>query len=62
MDEKMQLREKVISLLENKGSLYLGDIIKEISVSPKSGYKFVKELEEEGILKLKENSLKITLA
>jgi Mn-dependent DtxR family transcriptional regulator len=62
MENKMKLREKIISLLENKGSLYLGDITKEISVSPQSGYKFIEELMEEGIVKHQKDSLKITLA
>ncbi len=62
MTEKKQLREKIISLLKSKGSLYLGDITKEISVSPQSGYKYIEELMEEGIVVHQPNSLKITLA
>jgi Mn-dependent DtxR family transcriptional regulator len=62
MDDKTKLREKIISLLETKGSLYLGDIAKEISVSPQSGYKFIEELMEEGIVTRKQGSLKISLA
>ena len=62
MENRMKLRERIISLLESRGSLYLGDIAKEISVSPQSGYKFIEELMEEGIVKHQEDSLKITLA
>ena len=62
MDDKRKLQEKIISLLREKGSLYLGDITKEISVSPQSGYKFIEELMDEGILVHQEDSLKITLA
>jgi Mn-dependent DtxR family transcriptional regulator len=62
MENKMKLRERIISLLESRGSLYLGDIAKEISVSPQSGYKFIEELMDEGIVKHQEDSLKITLA
>jgi Mn-dependent DtxR family transcriptional regulator len=62
MENKMKLREKIISLLESRGSLYLGDITKAISVSPQSGYKFIEELMDEGIVKHQEDSLKITLA
>jgi len=62
MNDKNKLREKIISLLESRGSLYLGDIIKEISVSPQSGYKFIEELKEEGVIKHQQDSLKITLA
>ena len=57
-----ELRKKIISLLQAKGSLYLGDIIREISVSPQSGYKFIEELKEEGIIKNLQDSPKITLA
>ena len=62
MNDKTELREKIISLLERKGSLYLGDIVKEISVSPQSGLKFIEEMMKEGIVKHPENSPKITLA
>ena len=62
MNDKIKLREKIISLLESRGSLYLGDIIKEISVSPHSGYKFVEEMIEEGVLRHQEDSLRITLS
>lgn len=62
MPDKSQLRERIISLLKSKGSLYLGDIIREISVSPQSGYKFVEELKEEGVLRQERGSLKITLS
>jgi len=62
MNDKIKLREKIISLLNRRGSLYFGDIIKEISVSPQSGYKFIEELKEEGIVKQQQDSLKITLA
>ena len=50
MENKMKLKEKIISLLESRGSLYLGDIAKEILVSPQSGYKFIEEMMEEGIV------------
>ncbi len=62
MSEKRKLQEKIISLLESKGSLYLGDIAKEISVSPQSGYKYIEELMEEGVVVHQPGSLKITLA
>jgi predicted transcriptional regulator len=62
MNDKTKLREKIISLLRSRGSLYLGDIVKEISVSPQSGYKFIEELMEEGVLRHQENSIKITLS
>jgi len=62
MNDKMKLREKIISLLKKKGSLYLGDITMEIQVSPQSGYQFIEELMEEGIVKHQPDSLKITLA
>jgi predicted transcriptional regulator len=62
MNDKTKFREKIISLLRSKGSLYLGDIAKEISVSPQSGYKFIEELMEEGIVMRQQGSLKITLA
>lgn len=61
MNDKTKLRKKIISLLESRGSLYLGDIVKEISVSPQSGYKFIEEMMEEGVLRHQENSIKITL-
>jgi Mn-dependent DtxR family transcriptional regulator len=61
MTDKTKLREKIISLLKSKGSLYLGDIAKEISVSPQSGYKLFEEMMEEGIVKRQPKSLKITL-
>ena len=62
MEDRSILREKIISLLQKKGSLYLGDITKEISLSPQSGYKYIEELMEEGIVVRKSNSLKIKLA
>jgi len=62
MDDNTNFRERIISLLKNKGSLYLGDIAREMSVSPQSGYKFIEELMEEGIVKHQEDSMKITLA
>jgi len=62
MEDRIILREKIISLLQKKGSLYLGDITKEISLSPQSGYKYIEELMEEGIVVRKSNSLKIKLA
>jgi len=61
MKNKINHREKIISLLEKKGSLYLGDITKEISVSPRSGYKFIEELMEEGVITHQPDSLRITL-
>jgi len=62
MEANKNYREKIISLLRSKGSLYLGDITKEISVSPQSGYKFIEELMEEGIIVHQPDSLKIKLA
>jgi len=62
MEDRSILREKIISLLRKKGSLYLGDITKEISLSPQSGYKYIEELMEEGIVVHQPNSLKIKLA
>jgi len=62
MDNALKLREKIISLLESRGSLYFGDIIKEISVSPHSGSKFIEELLEEGVVKRQPDSFRITLA
>ncbi len=62
MENKKRHREKIISLLKSKGSLYLGDIVKEISVSPQSGYKFIEEMMDEGIVTQQADSRKITLA
>ncbi|MCB8994468.1 MAG: hypothetical protein H6538_02550 [Bacteroidales bacterium] len=61
MNTNYQLREKIISLLKMKGSLYLGDIIREVSLSPQTGYKFIQEMKEEGIVRQQADSLKITL-
>jgi Mn-dependent DtxR family transcriptional regulator len=61
MNDKTKLREKIISLLRSRGSLFLGDIVKEISVSPQSGYKFIEQMMEEGVLRHQDDSLKITL-
>ena len=62
MDDNRKFREKVISLLRSKGSMYLGDIAREMSVSPQHGYKFVEQLMNEGIVRQVPGTLKISLS
>ncbi len=62
MDDKGKIKVRIISLLKNKGSLYVGDIIKEMEISPKSGYKFINDLRKKGLLKIQPGSPKIILA
>jgi len=59
---KQTLREKIIALLESRGSLYLGDIIKELSMSPRTGFECIHEMKKEGILKTQPDSPKLTLS
>jgi Mn-dependent DtxR family transcriptional regulator len=61
MEDNMNFREKIISLLRKKGSMYLGDIAREMSVSPQHGYKFVEALMDEGLVMQVPGTLKISL-